>query len=51
MLLGRGPCERDILFCEVEEGMSDLGIVVDEATVEVIETKEGLYFFDFGGTR
>ena len=51
MLLGRGPCERDILLYEVEEGMSDLGIDVDEATVEVTKTKEGLYFFDFGGTR
>ena len=51
MLLGRGPCEGDILLGEVEESMSDLGIVVDKVLVKVTETKEGLDFFDFSGVR
>jgi len=40
----------EILFCEVDEGTSDVGVVRDESSVEVGEAKEGAYvlYFSWG---
>ena len=37
-----------VFLGEVEEGVSNSGIVWDKATIEVGKAKEGSYIFDFG---
>ena len=49
LLTGGGPIPTIILFCEVEEGVSDSGVVGDEPAIEAGEAKEGVYLLDFGG--
>jgi hypothetical protein len=44
--LGCGPNVWNILLCESKEGVCNLGVVLDEATVEVAEAEEGLEFFN-----
>ena len=39
-MAGRGPVPGEILFGEIEEGTSDIGVVGNEAAVEVGEAKE-----------
>jgi len=46
-LAGGSPIPLEILFCEVDEGMSDIGVVRDESSVEVGEAKEEVYILDF----
>ena len=44
-LARRGPVPGEVLFCEVKEGTSDIGIVRDESSVEIGETKERANIF------
>ena len=50
-LASRGPVPREILLGEVEEGMGDVGVIGDEAAVEIGEAKEGANIFHLGGGR
>ena len=50
-MAGRGPVPREILFGEIEEGASDVGVVGDEAAVEVGEAKERADIFHLGWGR
>jgi hypothetical protein len=43
-----GPFPWEVLFGEVDEGVSDVGVVGDEATIEVGEAKEGADIFYLG---
>ena len=48
-LAGGGPIPREIFLSEVEERASDVGIVRDESSVEIGETKERADIFHLGG--
>ena len=47
-LAGGGPIPREILLGEIEERASDVGIVGDESSVEIGETKEKVDIFHLG---
>ena len=47
-LTGRGPFPSEVFLGEVEERASDIGIVRDEASVEVGEAKERANIFHLG---
>jgi hypothetical protein len=47
-LLGRGPSEWDVFLGEVEQRVSDFRLIVDESSVKVAKSKEGLDLLDFG---
>ena len=47
-LARRGPVPGEILLGKVEEGVSDIGVVGDESTVEVGEPKERADIFHLG---
>ena len=42
---------RHALACQMHKGGHDLGVSVDELTVEICETKEGLHILDLPGLR
>ena len=48
-MAGGGPIPRESLLGEIEEGASDVGIVRDESSVEIGETKERADVFHLGG--
>ena len=48
-LAGGGPIPREILLSEIEERASDVGVVRNESSVEVGETKERADVFHLGG--
>ena len=50
-MAGRGPVPGEILFGEIEEGASDVGVVGDEAAVEIGEAKERADIFHLGWGR
>ena len=50
-LLGGGPFEWSVGLSEIEKRMSEVREVLDETTVEVGKTKEGLYFLSIPGYR
>ena len=50
-LAGRGPIPREVFLGEVEEGTSDVGVVGNEPTVEVGESKERAHVFHLGWRR
>ena len=43
-----GPIPREVFLGEVEEGASDIGVVGDELSVEIGETKERANVFHLG---
>ena len=47
-MAGGGPVPGEILFCEIKEGASDVGVVGDEAAVEVGKAKERVDIFHLG---
>ena len=47
-LAGGGPIPREVLLGEIEERASDIGIVGDESSVEIGETKERVDVFHLG---
>jgi hypothetical protein len=40
------PRENYSFLGQVNEGLSDVGVVRDEVSIEVAETQKGLYFFN-----
>ena len=50
-LAGGGPIPREVLLGEVEERASDIGVVRDEASVEIGEAKERANIFHLGWSR
>jgi len=38
----------EVFFCEINEGVGDVGVVGNESSVEVGEAQEGAYVLDFG---
>ena len=50
-LARRGPVPGEVLLGEVEEGASDVGVVGNEPTVEVGESKEGANVFHLSWHR
>ena len=50
-LTGGGPVPREVLFSEVEERASNVGIVRDESSIEVGETKERANVFHLSWCR
>ena len=50
-LTRRGPAPGEVLFGEVEEGASDVGVIGDEASVEIGEAKERANVFHLGWSR
>jgi len=48
-LTGGGPVPLKVLFGEVNEGVSDVGVVGNELSVEIGEAKERAYILDFSG--
>ena len=50
-MAGRGPVPGEILFGEIEEQASDVGVVGDEAAVEVGEAKERADILHLGWGR
>ena len=49
-LAGRGPVPGEVLLCEVEERASDVGVIGDEASIEIGEAKERADIFHLGGS-
>ena len=47
--LGGGPDVRDIFLGKVKERTGNIGVGIDEATIEVTKAKERLEFFEFLG--
>ena len=50
-MTGGGPIPREVLFGEVEERASDVGVIRDEASVEVGEAEERANVFHLGWGR
>ena len=50
-LTGRGPIPGKVLLGEVEERAGDVGVVRDEALVEIGESKERVNIFHLGWGR
>ena len=50
MLAGGGPRPSTVFLSEVDEGASNVGVVGDEATVEVGKAEEGADVLDFLGS-
>ena len=50
-LAGGRPVPREVLLGEINEGLSDVGVVRNKVVVEVCETKERSDVFDFFGGR
>ena len=50
-LTGGGPIPREVLLSEVKERVSDVGVVRDESSVEVSETKERANVFHLSWCR
>ena len=50
-LARRGPVPGEVLFGEVEERASDVGVIGDEASVEIGEAKERANVFHLGWSR
>ena len=48
LLISGSPIPAVVFLGEVEEGAGNCGVVGDELTIEVSETKEGSYILDFG---
>ena len=49
-LARRGPVPGEVLLWEVEEGVSDIGVIGNEASVEIGEAKERADIFHLGGS-
>ena len=50
-LARRGPVPGEVLLGEIEEGAGDVGVVRDEASVEIGEAKERANIFHLGWGR
>ena len=50
-LAGRGPVPQKVFLCKVEERASNVGVVGDEASVEIGEAKERADIFHLGWSR
>jgi len=46
-LAGGSPVPLEVLFCKVDEGAGNVGVVRNESSVEVGKAKEGAYVLDF----
>ena len=50
-LTSGGPIPREVFLGEVEEGAGNVGVVGDESSVEIGESKEGANIFHLGWCR
>ena len=50
-MAGGGPVPREVLLGEVEEGASDVGLIRDEASIEIGEAEERANIFHIGWGR
>ena len=50
-LTGGGPVPREVFLSEVEERVSDVGVIRDEASVEIGEAEERANIFHLGWSR
>ena len=50
-LTGGGPVPREVFLGEVEERMSDVGVIRDEAPVEISKAEERANIFHLGWSR
>ena len=50
-MAGRGPIPREVFLGEVEERARDIGVIRDEASVEIGEAKERANIFHLGWSR
>ena len=50
-LAGGGPVPREVFLGEIEEGVSNVGVIRDEASIEIGESEERANIFHLGWSR